>query len=136
MLDIVKTEKGEPATIAELAVINFSGHAELKGLADKELAEVSKRRADQFYNLSYLALAQMRMSKDELVASIRKNQDSEVWSSLLEMLSDGQDVARTLLQFLASAEARLLVAMATAAQEERPGDPDGGEEIPLRSVAS
>ena len=137
MLDIVKTEKGEPATIAEMAVLNFSELADLKGKTDQELAEVCRRQADFLYNVSYIALAQFRTGKDELVSAIRKDPKSEAWFGFVKMLSDGQDTARTLLQFLTSAECRLMCALATVAEEEGVNDdPDGGEEIPVQHAVA
>jgi hypothetical protein len=127
-LNVIETEREDPATLTEMAVLNFSGEEELRGVSDKELARISKERADEIYNLSYLALAQMRMGKDELVAAIRKSKEPELFMSLAESLAAGQDMARCLLQFFTSAEARLMVALATVANEDP--DPDGGEDIP------
>ena len=134
---VEKCEKDAPATIAEMAVLNFAGEGDLRGISDKELAAISRRRADEIYNMSYLALAQMRMGKDELVAAIRRSGDPELWNTMLESLAGGQEDARCLLQFLSSAEARLMVALATIAQEEPDDDPDGGLDIPEeKSVAA
>ena len=123
MLNIVETEKESSATIAEMAVLNFAEESELSGLSDKELADISKQRADELYSLSYLALGQMRMGKEKLVDQIResiKKGDGEVWLTMLEYLADGQETARALLQFLTSAEARLMVALATVGEQGPP----------------
>jgi hypothetical protein len=58
-LNVIKTEKAAPATIAEMAVLKFAGDDDLRGLSDKELAAISKRRTEELYNMSYLALAQI-----------------------------------------------------------------------------
>jgi hypothetical protein len=107
--NVIETEKQATATVAEMAVLNFAGAPDLKGVSDKEIAAISKRCTDEIYTLSYLALAQMRMDKDALVSAIR-NSDGEIWASMLEALSNGQEKARLLLGFLQTAEARLLVA--------------------------
>jgi len=120
ILNVVATEKEAAATIAELAVHKFAGVPGLTDLQDKELHDISKSRATEIYDLSYLALGLMRLGKDDLVAAIRKTsgkQNDKVWCTMLKMSSDGQETARDLLQFLATVEARLLVALATVQQE-------------------
>jgi hypothetical protein len=52
----------------------------------------------------------------------------DAFADLLDHLASGQDLAPTLLQIYSSAEARLMVAMATVAEQDGP-DGGGGEEI-------
>jgi hypothetical protein len=128
---VIESERREaPATIVEMAVLNFAGESDLRGKSDKELAEVSRRRADEIYNASYLTLAMMRMDKDDLVSSIRESGEEECWVAMLDMLKGGQEAADCLMKLCQRAEVRLLMAMATV-ELEGPDDPDGGgEDVP------
>src|SRR5262245_27947662 len=110
-LTIVQTEMERGATVSELALINFAGVEDLKGKTDKELSDLANTRTRELYNMSYLALAQMRLGKDKLIEVIREDDNFEVWFEMLKGLAAAQSTARCLLEFFTSAEARLMVAM-------------------------
>jgi hypothetical protein len=66
-----RDDKEAPATITEMAVLAFAGCAELSDLSDKELNEIANRRANEIMRLSVIALAQMRLDKQDPVAKVR-----------------------------------------------------------------
>jgi hypothetical protein len=134
-LTIVETEEEAPATIAELAVLNFVGNTEIRSATDKEMAEVARKRADEIYRLTYLALGMLKHDKDEFVTIIRDSKDPTMWCDFLDSLSYGEESIRYSLNFVTAAHARLSIAMSVIAQEPD-DDPDGGEDITQEAIVA
>ena len=125
----VVEKEGHPATVAELAVLKFAGESELKGMSDKELAEASMNKLESLRITSVLALAMLRMDKDEMCEKIKA--DPEPWGDYFGMLDGSLRDARDLLNFLEAAQARLIVAGSTLEQGGWLDGPGGdGEPMP------
>ena len=132
MSDFTVVEKeGHPATIVELAILNFTGEREIADMTDKEITELANERTTQLFQVASLCMAMLRMDKETMCEKIKA--DPETWNMFFGMLDSALEQVRCLMNFVDACHARMVVAGATLANAGWPDGPDDSEPLPEAS---
>ena len=129
LIETPREEGWHVATVAELAALTYLGERGFDDMTQEQIFELVNDRSQQYCVMSKLALCGiLNKDKDALVALVRK--DPETWETFHTHLESAKDITAVTVQFLTAAAARVIIALATVAEETPPDGPDGGEDIP------
>jgi len=115
-MKLIKSGKGKPATVAEIAATEFKAAKELKAMPLPLLKRRCGRSAKAILAAADIAAAIIRLDKDVLIAKV-KRADDKIGPMLME-LAKAANEARGLHQLLSAAEVRLAVALAVVEGDE------------------
>jgi len=112
----------KPATVAQIAAMEFEAVKEFRGLTRVRRLKKLHGIADDVRAMAVLASEILGLDKAELVEKI--NDKHETWGPFLMQLAYAKDNAKLLMDILAAAEARMAVALAVVEgpQMEAEGD--------------
>jgi hypothetical protein len=107
-----------PATVAQIAAMEFEGVKPLSLSKEKRLAQI-RDLVQKVYWVTEIAGEICRLDKAELIEIVRENYD--IHGPKLMMLAQAADAAKDIREVIQSAECRLAVALAVI-------EGDGGED--------
>ena len=102
--------KDKPATVQELAQLEFRALKYFRGLSQKQRIEKTHRVVDAIRPMAVLASGIVAMEKSELIARVEAKHDR--FGEMLPQLTQAKDDANAISEVIAAAETRLAVALA------------------------
>lgn len=102
--------KGKPATIAEMAQVEFRALKALRGLSHQDIAEKFGNVIEFLGPMTVAAAEVVALEKPELIAKVGDHYD--VFGPLLMQLAEATKDAKLLVDVIQAAECRLAVALA------------------------
>ncbi|MDB5599355.1 MAG: hypothetical protein JWN71_1399 [Xanthobacteraceae bacterium] len=115
-LRLIKERKGSPATVDQIAAMDFAAVKEYRGLTKVERLKKLHRAADYVRALAVIASEIVAMEKPELVAKV--DDKYEQFGPFLMELAHAKDTARELMEMIGAAEIRLAIALANVEADE------------------
>ncbi len=109
-LKLIKNRKEKPATIAQIAAMEFAAMKEYRGLTKVERLKKIHGVTDDVRALAVLSCDILAMDKSELIKKV--SDKYEQFGPFLMQLAYAKDNARALLELIGTAEVRLAVALA------------------------
>lgn len=109
--------RGKPATVAEIAALEFRALKAVRGLSQKMRLQKSHAIVDGLRPMAVAAMEIVAMSKTELITKADDKHD--VLGPLLMQLAYAKDDAKMLVDVIGAAEARLAIALANVEGDGR-----------------
>jgi hypothetical protein len=125
-LKVTHGSKRPPATIEQIAAIEFMAIPELARMSKAQRKDNAKAMASRVWNAAAVAAEFVSLDKVELVKRVAEKPD--YYGPMLMEFAYAADDARALLEVIQACETRLAVALAVVEGDEPP-DPDDGEKV-------
>jgi hypothetical protein len=110
------TNPGKPASVTEIAALEFAAVKEFRGLTKVERLKKVHGFADNVRALAVLSVEIVAKDKTELIAVVTAKY--EEFGPFLMQLANARDNASLLMDLIASAETRMAVALANIEGED------------------
>jgi hypothetical protein len=116
-----------PATAAQLAALEFKAATAFAQMSKAEQRRVAHAAANAVYRTAQIAIEIVACSKAELIEKVQA--DPDLFDTMIGPFNDARERARQLLDVIADAQCRLVVALAAVEGDDpdSPSDGDDGE---------
>jgi hypothetical protein len=115
---------GDPATIGEMASVEFQGLKNSFTMRQDERLRNIDALIDDLRPMAILAVELLAFDKEELIDKVSGDYDR--WGSFLIALAEASDTLKALQDIVSTAEARMSIALANV--ENNPGPDTGRDE--------
>jgi hypothetical protein len=125
-MHIVEKPPTPPLTTAQFAAIEFKAATAFAQMSKEARQRIAQMAATQVYEMAQMAIEIVAQGKAQLIEKVQA--DPDLFDTMIGPFNDARERARQLLDVIADAQCRLLVALAVVeGDDSNPPDGDNGE---------